>query len=342
MGALTSTWPTLLDVSRSLAPDGSVAQVAEVLQTYNDILDDIPWYEGNLPTGHQSSIRTSLPTPKFRLLNQGVVPAKTTRGMIVDPCAILEDRNMIDVDVAMLNGNTAAFRKSEDDGFIQGFNKTFTDTLIYGDVSTDPEQFNGLDSRYYSLSGEATSAQVISAGGGTTNNTSIYLIGWGPNKVFCTYPKGSKAGLQFEDRGIQDILVNTSTGAYMKAYVSWFQWKAGLVVADYRYVVRIANINSTNLLTASDATDSSANIIKLMAQALGKLPPVAGIKPVFYMNQTVLSMLAVKLMDKGNVWLTMDQMQKSPIARAGSGVLSFMGVPCRRCDSILNTEGVLS
>lgn len=342
MGALTSTWPTLLDVSRSLAPDGSVAQVAEVLQTYNDILDDIPWYEGNLPTGHQSSIRTSLPTPKFRLLNQGVVPAKTTRGMIVDPCAILEDRNMIDVDLAMLNGNTAAFRKSEDDGFIQGFNKTFTDTLIYGDVSTDPEQFNGLDSRYYSLSGETTSGQVITAGGATTNNTSIYLIGWGPNKVFCTYPKGSKAGLQFEDRGIQDILVNTSTGAYMKAYVSWFQWKAGLVVADYRYVVRIANINSTNLLTASDATDSSANIIKLMAQALGKLPPVAGIKPVFYMNQTVLSMLSVKLMDKGNVWLTMDQMQKSPIARAGSGVLSFMGVPCRRCDSILNTEGVLS
>ena len=342
MGALTSTWPTLLDVSRSMAPDGSVAQVAEVLQTYNDILDDIPWYEGNLPTGHQSSIRTSLPTPKFRLLNQGVVPAKTTRGMIVDPCAILEDRNMIDVDLAMLNGNTAAFRKSEDEGFIQGFNKTFTDTLIYGDVSTDPEQFNGLDSRYYSLSGETTSAQVISAGGGTTNNTSIYLIGWGPNKVFCTYPKGSKAGLQFEDRGIQDILVNTSTGAYMKAYVSWFQWKAGLVVADYRYVVRIANINSAALLTASDATDTSANIIKLMAQALGKLPPVAGIKPVFYMNQTVLSMLAVKLMDKGNVWLTMDQMQKSPISRAGSGVLSFMGVPCRRCDSILNTEGVLS
>lgn len=342
MGALTSTWPTLLDVSRSMAPDGSVAQVAEVLQTYNDILDDIPWYEGNLPTGHQSSIRTSLPTPKFRLLNQGVVPAKTTRGMIVDPCAILEDRNMIDVDAAILNGNTAAFRKSEDEGFIQGFNKTFTDTLIYGDVSTDPEQFNGFDSRYYSLSGETTSSQVITAGGGTTNNTSIYLIGWGPNKVFCTYPKGSKAGLQFEDRGIQDILVNTSTGAYMKAYVSWFQWKAGLVVADYRYVVRIANINSAALLTASDATDSSANIIKLMAQALGKLPPVAGIKPVFYMNQTVLSMLAVKLMDKGNVWLTMDQMQKSPIARAGSGVLSFMGVPCRRCDSILNTEGVLS
>ena len=341
MAVLTSTWPTLIDVSRSMAPDGSVAQVAEVLQTYNDILDDIPWYEGNLPTGHQTSVRTALPTPSFRLLNQGIQPAKTTRGQIVDPCAILEGRSHIDVDLAMLNGNTAAFRKSEDEGFIQGFNKTFTDTLIYGDVSTDPEQFNGFDTRYYSLSGEATSGQCITAGGGTTNSTSIWLVGWGPNKVFCTYPKGSKAGLQFEDQGIQMVQTDTA-GSTMRAYVSWFQWKAGLVVADYRYVVRICNIDTTALLTASDATDTSANILKLMARAIGKLPPMSGVRPVFYMNQTVLSMLAIKMLDKGNVWLSLDQMKNTPIARSGSGVLSFLGVPCRRCDSILNSEAVLS
>ena len=47
MAKLNANWPTLLDVSRSLAPDGSVAAIAEILQTYNEILDDIPWYEGN-------------------------------------------------------------------------------------------------------------------------------------------------------------------------------------------------------------------------------------------------------------------------------------------------------
>lgn len=341
MGALTSTWPTLLDVSRSMAPDGSIAQVAEVLQETNEMLDDIPWYEGNLPTGHQSSIRTSLPTPSFRLLNAGVVPAKATQGMIVDPCAIMEARHHIDVDLAMLNGNTAAYRKSQDAAFIEGFNQTLMDTLIYGDISSNPEQFNGFDSRYYSLSGEATSAQVITAGGGTTNNTSIWLVGWGANKVFCTYPKGSNAGLQFEDRGIQDVVTNTTTGAWMRAYISWFQWKAGLVCADYRYVVRIANINSTNLLTASDATDTSANIIKLMAQAISKLPNLSGIRPVFYVNNTVASMLAVKLMDKGNVQLTYETIQNTPIVRP-IPTIKFMGIPVRRCDAILNTEGVLS
>jgi hypothetical protein len=341
MAELTSSWPTLLDISKAMAPDGSIADVAEVLQTYNDVLDDIPWYEGNLPTGHQTSVRTSLPTPKFRLLNQGVVPAKTTRGQVVDSCAIMEDRNHIDVDLAMLNGNSKAFRKSEDDGFIQGFNKTFTDTLVYGDISSDPEKFNGLASRYYSLSGEDTSDYVLSAGGTSADNTSIWLVGWGPGKVFGVYPKASKAGLQFEDRGIQDLLMDASTGAYMKAYVSWFQWKCGLVVQDYRYVVRIANIDVSDLQTASDTSDSSANILKLMMQALGKLPPRAGIRPVFYMNETVQSMLGVKLLDKGNMFLTMKEVKNSPVHRP-EGVLSFQGVPCRRVDSILNTESQLT
>lgn len=342
MAALTSGWPTLLDVSKSLAPDGSVADVAEVLTVYNDMLDDIPWYEGNLPTGHQSSIRTSLPTPSFRLLNQGVVPTKSTRGQVVDPCAIMEARNHIDVDLAMLNGNTAAFRKSEDDAFIQGFNKLFGTTLISGDSSVNPEQFNGLMSRFYSLSGEATSGQVITAASGTASiNTSIWLIGWGPGKTYCVYPKGSKAGLQFEDRGIQDMVTDSTTGAYMRAYVSWFQWKVGLVVEDYRYIIRIANINHTNLLTASDATDSSSNILKLMTKALGLLPNIAGIRPVFYMAPTVMSMLAVKLLDKGNNWLTMNELKNTPVYRP-NGVLSFQGVPCRRCDSIGITEELLT
>ena len=341
MPALQSNWPTLLDVSRSFAPDGSAATIAEVLQTYNEILDDIPWFEGNLPTGHQTTIRTSLPTPKFRLLNQGVVPAKTTRGQIVDPCAIMEDRNHIDVDLAMLNGNTQAFRKGEDDGFIQGFNTTFTDTLVYGDVSTDPEKFNGLASRYFSLSGETTSSQVIDGGGSGNDNTSIWLVGWGPSRVFCTYPKGSRAGLQFEDRGIQDLLIDSTTGAYMKAYVSWFQWKAGLVVQDYRYVVRIANVDVSDLLTASDATDTSANILKLMTQALGKLPPIAGIRPVFYCNSDVQSMLSIKLLDKGNVYLTMNEIKGTPVFRP-SNMLSFQGVPVRRVDQLLSTEATLT
>lgn len=341
MGAKTATWPTLLDVSRAMDPNGSIAEVAEILNETNEILDDIPWVEGNLPTGHQHNIRTSLPTPSFRLLNQGVVPSKSSTGQIVDGCAIMEDRSHIDVDVANLNGNSPAFRKTEDAAFIEGFNQTFVDTLIYGDISVDQEKFNGLDSRYYTLSSSVTTyTQVIDAGGTGSDNTSIWLIGWSPSKVFCIYPKGSKAGLNFEDRGIQDLLVDTTNGKYLKAYVSWFQWKCGLAIKDYRYVVRIANIDISALETASDSTDTSANLLKLMTQAISKLPNVAGIRPAFYMNNRVQAMLSVKLLDKGNIFLSMEQVQNSPIYRP-IPTLKYMGIPCRRVDAITNAETAL-
>lgn len=338
MSTLSTVRPTLLDVARILDPQGKISMVANVLQEYNDILDDIVWYEGNLPTGHLITQQTSKPTPYFRLLNQGIVPQKATTGQVTEGCAIMENRNQIDINLANLNGNSVAFRASQDKPMIEAFSDTLADTLIYGDVSVNVEQFNGLASRYFSLGTTfVTSSQVIDAGGTGSDNTSIYLVCWGPNKVYGIYPKGQKAGLQYEDLGIQEVTTNSTTGARMRAYESWMQWQCGLCIEDYRYVVRICNIDVSALLTASDSSDSSANILKFMMQALAKLPPYAGLKPVFYMNATVQAMLGVKLLDKGNLFLTMQEVKNSPVFRP-NGVLSFQGVPCKRIDSILNTE----
>lgn len=342
MSALTTYFPTLLDVARRLAPGGGIDIIAEILQQYNEILDDIPWVEGNLPTGHQTTIRTSKPTMTFRLLNQGVVPVKTTTGQIVDACAILEARNHIDKDLAMLNGNTAAFRLSEDKGIIQSMSDTLATALVYGDVSVNPERFNGLAARYYSTSTGTASANVIDAGGTQSDNTSIWLVCWSTDKVFGIYPKGSIGGLQNRDLGEQSIIDPNQTGAYLQALVSWYQWKCGICVRDYRYVVRIANIDKSDLLTASNASDSSANLFKFMSQALDKIPPMGGdYRPVFYMNETVRSMLRVKMMDKANLFLNLSELKGQSIPRP-QGTLTFMGVPCRRIDSILNTESRLT
>lgn len=340
MATLSSNYPTLLDVARTTDPNGSIAMVAEILQKYNDVLDDIPWLEGNLPTGHQITQRTSKPTPTFRLLNQGVTPAKATAGQITEACAILEARSHIDVDVAKLNGNTTAFRLSQDKAFIEGMSDTLSDTLVYGDSSVNPERFNGLSSRYYNLSGSTTSANVLNAGGSDSDNTSIWLVCWAPEKVFGIYPKGSQGGLVHRDLGEQTIEDPNTAGSYLQAYVSHFQWKCGLAIADWRYVVRIANVDVSDLLTASDSSDSSANILKFMSRAMDFIPPDSNTRPVFYMNNTVRQMLRVKLMDKGNLSLSFnDVMGPSGIARKE---LQFMGVPCRRIDSILSTESALT
>ena len=343
MGALASALPTLLDVTRVMDPNGTIADIGEVLQQYNEILDDIGWKEGNLPTGEQMTVRTNKPTPTFRLLNGGVVPNKSTSGQIVETCAIMEERSHVDVDIANLNGNAMAYRASEDVAIIQAMSDTLASTLIYGDTSVDPEKFNGLASRYFSKTAtHVTSSQIIDAGGTGSDNTSIWLVCWSPQTVYGIYPKGSKAGLFQEDRGIQDLLVDTSTGAYMRAYVTFFQWKCGFAIKDYRAVVRICNIDISDLETASNTTDTSANILKFMSQALDKLPPNMAGRKVFYMNERVRSMLRVKMLDKSNLLLQMAELKASGTVPRPDGVLTYLGVPCRRIDAILNTESQIT
>jgi hypothetical protein len=338
MGLNTTYFPTYLDMSRRVDPDGSVADIAEIITQYHEILDDIGWKQGNLDTGEQITVRTSKPTISFRYLNAGVTPVKSTTGQIVETCAIMEARNHIDIDVAMANGNTSAYRLSEDKGIIQGFGDQLASTLIYGDTTVSPNQFTGLAARYYSSTGTNTTAkQVISAGGTNNVNSSIWLVVWSPDNIYGIVPKGSKAGFQFKDLGEQMVPDPNTTGAFMQMMCSWYQWKAGLAIRDYRSVVRIANIDMTNILTTGATSDTSADLLKYMSLALDRIPPNVIGRKVFYMNETVRSYLRLKIVNKTNLLLRLEEIKGSLIPRPDQ-VLMFLGVPCRRIDAILNTE----
>ncbi|MCI4573929.1 major capsid protein, partial [Escherichia coli] len=158
---------------------------------------------------------------------------------------------------ADLNGNTAEFRLSEDRAFIEAMNQQMAQTLFYGDSSVNPQQFMGLSSRYSSLS--AGNAQnIIDAGGTGTDNTSIWLVVWGENTVHGIFPKGQKAGIQMEDKG--QVTLEDANGGKYEGYRTHYKWDNGLALRDWRYVVRIANIDVSNLSEPS----SAANIAKLM------------------------------------------------------------------------------
>lgn len=332
--SLSTAWPTLLDVARRLDPDGKIAKVAEILQLYNEILEDIPMIEGNLPTGHKTTVRKSLPTPTWRLINQGIQPVKSTTGQIVETCGMMENYSEVDKDLAILNGNSAEWRLSEDSAVMEGMNQEMAATLIYGDTSINPEKFVGFAPRYFALTGQTTSTNVINGGGVGSDNTSIYLIGWGEETVHCIFPKGSKAGLSMADLGEQTLL-DSNLGRY-QGYRTHYQWKNGIAVRDWRFIVRICNIDVSNLSQAGDVVDNSANIIKMMSIALDKIPPSGRSRLVFYCNNTVKSMLRIKMLSKSNVFLSLEDLK-------GAGgiprpTLSFMGVPVRRIDQISNTE----
>jgi hypothetical protein len=140
--------PNLVDVTKRMDPDGSVAKIAEVLLQFNPILEDIPMIEGNLPVGHRTTVRAGLPSATWRLLNYGVRPTKSTTIQVDDTIGMLEDYAEIDKDLAMLNGNTAEFRMSEDSPHLEAMSNTMASTIFYGDITTYPSRFHGLAPRY--------------------------------------------------------------------------------------------------------------------------------------------------------------------------------------------------
>lgn len=53
---------TLADWGKRVDPNGKVDKIIELLGQTNPILQDMPFVEGNLPTGHRTTIRSGLPS----------------------------------------------------------------------------------------------------------------------------------------------------------------------------------------------------------------------------------------------------------------------------------------
>ena len=328
MATLGGTNLTMADWAKRLEPNGGItSDIVEMLSLTNEMLMDAVWKEANGPTYHRTTIRTGLPSATWRQFYQGVAPSKSTTAQVDETVGMLEARSYVDKDLAELEGDLAAFRLSEAAPFVEAMNQEVQDTIIYGNVSTNPEEFNGLAPRYNSLSA-ASGENIVDAGGTSTDNTSIWLLGWGDNTIFGAFPKGSQAGLKHEDLGIDHHTPDGQTPTrYFSAYHDKWEWKAGLVVKDWRYGVRIANIDKSNLVDESSAAD----ILKVMTIAVHKVPQITAVRPAFYVNRTVMTMLDIQAQSKSNVYLNVGEEE-------GRKKVSFRGIPIRMCDKIHNAE----
>lgn len=321
---------TLLDIAKTMDPDGKPAHVIELLSQTNEVLTDMTFIEGNLPTGHRSTIRTGLPTAIWRQLYQGVPPSKSIRAQVDDTCGMLEARSEVDKDLADLNGNSAAFRLSEAQAFLEAMNQTMAQTLFYGDTSVNPERFLGLSPRY-SSSTALNGQNVIKMGGSSNANNSIWLVVWGPNTITGIYPKGSTAGLIHQDLGEIDAF--DSSNNRFRALADRWQWKCGIAVRDWRYAVRICNIDQTGIL--ADTTGATVKILEAMMKATARIPAMGMGKPVFYVNRTISEMLKIQAMNKSANALGLE-------AGMNQVANSFLGIPIRMVDQLLSTEANVS
>jgi len=320
---------TLADWARRLDPNGKVDKIVEILNQQNPILDDMLLIEGNLPTGHKHTIRTGLPAVAWRLLNYGVKPSKSTTKQVTDNCGMLETYSEVDKKLAELNGNTPEFLLSESSAFMEAMNLEMADTLFYGNTDKKPAAFIGLAPRYSKKTRENkdvedTADYVIDAGGTGNKCTSIWLTVWGQNSLFGVFPKGSKAGLQMENKG--QVTLEDADGGRYEGYRTHYSWDLGFTVRDFRQVVRIANIDTTKL--------AEMDLVGCMVEALEKVYNLSAGRPVFYANRRVLTAVRNQIRKTENVHLTLQDV-------GGKKVTHFDDVPVRRVDAIVNTESAI-
>jgi len=333
MATIGGTLLTYSDWAKRLDPSGRTSLIVDILAQENGLLDDMMAKEGNLPTGEQTSIMNGYPTVYWRLMNKGVPNSKATTVQVTEQCGNLSARSQIDQDTAELNGNVKDFRLSESTAFIHAMSNEVASTMFYGSAA-NPEEFVGFANRYASLSA-ANGQNILDAGGTGSDNTSIWLIGWGP-QVHAIFPKGSKAGLQHEDLGLGDAF--DSDNNRFRAYMDLYKWKVGLAVKNWKYAVRIANVDVSDLVaaTGTQASTAATAIIKMMSRSLDRFPSMAGIKPSFCCSRTVASHLRIAALDKSASVLSVE----NSLNQLGDTIqtLRFSGVPVRICDALSHAE----
>ena len=330
MAVLGSTYLNIADVlKRTGGDDGKViATVIELLAETNMIMEDAIVLEGNLKTGHRTTMRSGLPAVTWRKLYGFTQPSKSTTVQVDEACGRMEGYSVIDKQLAELGGNGPALRLSEDEAFLQAMNIEFASTLFYGNSDTAPEEFLGLTPRFSDPTAE-NGTQLVNGGGTGNDNTSIWIIKWSENVCHLIYPQGSKAGLQHKDLGEQTE--TNSSGGKRQVYTTHYTWDVGLALRDFRHIVRICNIDVSNLALAGEDAYAGANLINLLVRGLHRMENLMGGKIVIYANRDAMTALDLLALNKDNVYLGQKEF-------AGTMVTTFRGFPIKLVEAILSTE----
>lgn len=342
IGALALTYA---DWAKRTNDDGTIAEIIELLSQTNDVIDDMLVVEANQATGHVTTVRTGIPQATWRLLNYGVPTGKSTTAKITDSIGMLETFSIVDKALADLNGNSAEFRLSEDLSFLEGMSQQLASTIFYGNTLLNPERFMGLAPRYASpnTATAQSAANVIDCGGLNSTNTSMWVVTWGARTCHGIFPKGGKSGFQMRNMGDIVPALDANNNRYL-AYTTHFKWDNGLTVRDWRYLVRLCNIDVTML-----AGGNAPNLITALIRAVHRLPtvsPSVGTETrtdapnggqanngrlAIYCNRTIRTWIDIQALNRTNMFLKLDEWHGKPIT-------AFRGVPIRTCDALVSTE----
>lgn len=337
---------TLADWAKLHNPDGKPASVAKLLMKQDDILDDMIFREANGVSHHTTTVEVSLPEVFFRQFNEGIAHTKGTHVQIQEGISMMEARTQVDRKLIRMGGNKEALMMRAAQQKVSAMRNKQAQTFWYGNSAATPAAYMGMANRLASTSAGNGENVILSEASPTGSTTSVFLIAWGDDSVYCTFPRGSVAGLEQEDLGLQSVDVFNSSGAQtgkMMAFEAVYGWDLGLVIEDWRQAVRIANIDVSELSTVTGQHASPttyATLIENMIDAFYRIDRNDGVNLAFYMNRTVHAGLAKIAHARTTSVLAIEEgFSQFGTPRKWT---SFMGIPIRRSDSIINGETAIS
>lgn len=328
MATLGNKFVDLIDIYKLKDGSDQFVPVIEMLAEMNPILDDAIAVECNKGTSHLHTVRTGLPTVAWGMLYKGIDQSKSRTAQVEDTTGFVEGLSTVDERLLEISGNPGAVRLSEATSYLESMSQEVANKMFYGNSASDPEQFMGLSPRFNSKS--ATNGnQIVDAGGTDSDNTSIWFIGWGENTCHLLYPKGTMAGVNREDMGRQRVTDGNGAAYYAKEEL--FRWHVGLAVKDWRYIVRIANVDVSNMQAGS------VKLYDFMRKAYYKLQSrrVPNGQLAIYCNRDVLEALDALATNAGT---TDSFIRLKPEMIEGKEVMTYRGIPIRETDALLNTE----
>ncbi|MER9628376.1 major capsid protein [Mesorhizobium sp. M0296] len=338
MATIGNTYPQLIDMHKASA-EGTVI---ELLKQNNPILDDAIATPCNMDALHRHSIRTGYPTVSWGRLYKGVKASKATMQQVDDTTGFLQARSEIDVNLLKLAPDPAKARLVDSAPYLEVMNQEMATGMFYHNTDATPEKFKGLSPRFALYNTNIPDPtkpnianQVIHGGGVGSDNTSIWFITWADHATSLLYPKLSKAGVQIMDKGEEKVFDANNDPYYAK--VTLFQWDIGAFVKDYRYNVRIANIDVSDMLAGT------VDLWALLRKAYYRMFQVYGIgalggKSACYMNRQVLEILDAQSTDRALIAANPNYTALGQAQVEGKLVRTYREIPIRMTDALLNTE----
>lgn len=332
MASLDNTnWFTLTDLYKLIGPDMKAQAVVWTLMQANPFLQDMPLIEANGIGMHQGTRSTTLPGNTLVGLNEAVLPTKGLTEQFTELCSRYKAYSAFDVEILRLNGMRNAIRALQDKMHIEGIGNDVQADYLYGNTNANPRQFNGLLQRLNDLttSGYPNVINTTETGAGSVYSSVLY-VDWAEDAVCGIYPNGTQGGLEVTDHGKQ--ILGDETNGFRTCMVGEYQFRTGMYVADKRYLARIVNINTAELLAG---TDSTIGMINCMIRCQESLPQQVRGQRIFYAPQAVITGLRILAKEKANVNLTYEMY-------GGQRITHFNGDPVRRCDEMTNVEAEIT